>query len=95
MAKALGMIETAGYGAAFAAADEALKAANVKILKFEITLGSGGTLGVTAFISGEVAAVQAAVEAGRLEAERVNRVISYSVNPNIDMQVNDNILNVF
>lgn len=84
---AMGFIETFGYGTAIQAADAALKAADVTILRIEATIGSGGSLGVTVFLGGEVAAVQSAVEAGCEAAERVGRVVASNVIPNLDAKV--------
>lgn len=84
---AMGFIETFGYGTAIAAADAALKAALVHIIRIEATIGSGGSLGVTVFLKGEVAAVKAAVEAGNAAACRVGKVVSTNVIPNMDTKV--------
>jgi energy-coupling factor transport system substrate-specific component len=64
---ALGMIETYGYIGALASADAAVKAAVVTIDHLEIV--KGGI--VTVFFTGDVGAVNAAVEAGEKEAKRV------------------------
>lgn len=85
--KALGLIETFGYGTALYAADAALKAANVTIIRIEPTIGSGGSLGVTVYINGEVAAVQAAIEAGEAAGRQVGRIVSVSVIPRLDDKV--------
>ena len=58
--EALGMIETKGFIALVEAVDAMLKAANVKFLGWD-KVGSGF---VTAFVSGDVAAVKAATDAG-------------------------------
>lgn len=84
---AFGLVETFGYGAAISAADAALKAAGVRILRLEPTIGSGGSLSVTIYLSGEVAAVKAAVEAAEIEAGRVGKVVSTDVIPNLDAKV--------
>lgn len=85
---AMGFIETFGYGTAIAAADAALKSAAVRIVKIEPTIGSGGSLGVTVFLRGEVAAVKASVEAGVDAANRIGKVVSHNVIPNLDSKVN-------
>ena len=59
---ALGFIETVGLASSIAAADAALKAANVKLIGREISKGQGW---VTIKITGDVAAVQAAVDAAK------------------------------
>ena len=84
---AMGFIETFGYGTAVMAADAALKAAAVEILRIENTIGSGGSLGVTVFLRGEVAAVRAALDAGKQAAEEVGRVVAGNVIPNLDEKV--------
>lgn len=62
---ALGLIETQGLTAVLEALDTAAKAANVEVVGRE-KLGGGY---VTVIIKGDVAAVQAAVEAGRARVE--------------------------
>ncbi len=84
---AIGLIETFGYGTAIAAADAALKAAAVHMVRIEPTIGSGGSLSVTIFLKGEVAAVKAAVEAGSEAADRIGRVVAVNVIPNMDSRV--------
>lgn len=75
---ALGLVETVGLTAAVEFADAAVKAANVKLLGYELTNGLGW---VTVKIAGDVAAVQAAVSAGTAAASRVGRVVSQKVIP--------------
>ncbi|WP_276568322.1 BMC domain-containing protein [Paenibacillus monticola] len=77
--QALGLIETLGFTTAVSAADAALKAANVRLVAVEKVIGVGGSLGVTIHLSGDVAAVNASVEAGKTEAQRVGKVISAHV----------------
>ena len=84
---ALGLIEAGGYGTAISAADAALKAANVSILRMEPTIGSGGSLSVTVYLGGEVAAVLAAVAAGETEGRRIGNIVSTDVIPNLDAGV--------
>jgi len=59
---ALGFIETVGLASSIVAADAALKAANVELIGREISKGQGW---VTIKITGDVAAVQAAVRAAK------------------------------
>jgi len=73
--KALGFIETRGFVAATEAADSALKAANVSLLGQKWP-GSGY---VAVIITGDVAAVKAAVEAGAGSAANVGEIISAQV----------------
>ena len=84
---AMGFIETFGYGTALQAADAALKTANVKILRIEPVIGSGGSLGVTVFLGGDVAAIKAAVDAGTEAAGRIGKVVASNVIPNLDTKV--------
>lgn len=74
---ALGMIEVYGYLAAVEALDSALKAANVKRLKVEKV--KGGLVAV--FVTGDVGAVKAAMDASAAAAERVGEVVSVHVIP--------------
>lgn len=73
--QAIGFIETRSLVAAIQAADTMVKSANVKIIDFNY-VGSGI---VAVIIEGEVAAVQAAVDHGRLEAEKLSEIISVNV----------------
>jgi len=74
---AIGLIETQGFTAVTAAADAACKAAEVRVIAKE-KLGGGY---ITIVVEGDVAAVTAAVEAGRLAAESVGKLISAYVIP--------------
>ncbi|MGX7148578.1 BMC domain-containing protein [Enterococcus ureasiticus] len=67
MLEALGMIEVTGYLGAISAADAALKAANVTLLKSEKVKGGITTVELV----GDVAAITAAVDAGKLVAEKL------------------------
>ncbi|ABR46491.1 microcompartments protein [Alkaliphilus metalliredigens QYMF] len=78
---ALGLLETYGYTPSIVALDAALKTANVTLKDFQIT---GGGL-VTMMVEGDVAAVQAAIEAGNIAAETIGRVISQHVIPRPDI----------
>ncbi|MCK9907335.1 BMC domain-containing protein, partial [Frankia sp. Cpl3] len=80
---------TVGYSTAVSAADAALKAANVTLVGIERVIGVGGSLGVTIQLAGNVGAVIAAVEAGKLEAENVGKVISAHVIPRAHNEVSD------
>ncbi|MCU0717217.1 MAG: BMC domain-containing protein [Pirellula sp.] len=73
--EALGMIETKGFIALVEATDAMMKAANVKFLGWD-KVGSGL---VSAFVSGDVAAVKAATDAGAAAAGRVGQVMSVQV----------------
>ena len=73
--EALGIIETKGLIGAVEALDASLKAADVKYLRQD-KVGSGY---VSVTVTGDVAAVKAAVDAGAEAARRVGEVISVHV----------------
>ena len=75
MADALGMIEARSFPAMVEAADAMVKAARVDLVGYEKT---GGGM-VTAIVRGDVAAVKAATEAGRRQAERVGEVVAVHI----------------
>ena len=75
--EALGMIETKGFVALLEATDAMLKAANVQFMGWD-KVGSGM---VTAFVTGDVAAVKAATDAGANAAGRIGEVIGVQVIP--------------
>ncbi|MDU5142503.1 MAG: BMC domain-containing protein [Paenibacillus dendritiformis] len=72
---ALGLVEVRGYLGAIAAADAALKAASVTCIGAEIV--KGGL--VTVKLSGDVGAVQSAVEAGAEAAKQLNVLLTRHV----------------
>ena len=74
---AIGMIETQGFTAVIEAIDTACKAANVEVLGRE-KLGGGY---VTVLIKGDVAAVKAAIEAGKEKVEGLGKLIAAHVIP--------------
>ena len=75
--EALGMIETKGFVTLVEATDAMMKAANVQFLGWD-KVGSGM---VAAFVTGDVAAVKAATDAGAAAAGRIGEVISVQVIP--------------
>lgn len=75
--EAIGMIETKGLVCLIEASDAMLKSANVEMTGWE-KVGSGL---VTVFVSGDVAAVKAAVDAGAQAASRIGEVVSVQVIP--------------
>lgn len=75
---ALGLIETIGLVAAIEAADAAVKAANIRLIGYELTKGGGMTV---VKLSGDVGAVTAAVAAGKAAAEKVGKVWTAYVIP--------------
>lgn len=75
--EALGMIETKGFVALVEATDAMMKAANVEFVGWD-KIGAGL---VTAFVTGDVAAVKAATDAGANAAGRIGEVVSVQVIP--------------
>ncbi|HQR41754.1 MAG TPA: BMC domain-containing protein [Gemmatales bacterium] len=75
--EALGLIETKGLVCLIEASDAMMKAANVKLIGWT-KIGSGM---VTALITGDVAAVKAAIDAGVAAAQRIGEVVSSQVLP--------------
>ena len=76
MLEALGLIEVVGLVGAIEAADTASKAADVKVIGYELTKGSGMVL---VKIVGGVSAVKSAVDAASVAAERVSQIVSKHV----------------
>ncbi len=82
---ALGVVETRGYTAAVEAMDAMCKGAHVSVA--EVKIPGGGH--VTLLVTGEVAAVSSAVQAGVTAAEKVggDRISSFvipSPHPELD-----------
>lgn len=75
--EAIGMIETKGFVALIEATDAMMKAANVDFLGWD-KVGSGL---VTTFVTGDVAAVKAATDAGANAAGRIGEVVAVQVIP--------------
>jgi ethanolamine utilization protein EutM len=75
--QALGMIETKGFITLVEASDAMMKAADVEFLGWD-KIGSGL---VSAFVTGDVAAVKAATDAGANAAGRIGEVVSVQVIP--------------
>lgn len=80
--ESLGMIEVRGFLGAVVAADAALKAANVQLSDMPITRGGL----VTVLLTGDVAAVNASVDAGVASIEDFNCLISQHVIARMDHQ---------
>lgn len=89
MGKALGLIEFIGYVPALCAADTALKAASVDLIGIEKV--TGGI--VTVKITGDVDAVQAAVESAENYASRIGCFRSAHVIPRLDDEVEALLIN--
>ncbi|MGD9899559.1 MAG: BMC domain-containing protein [Calditrichaceae bacterium] len=75
MLNSYGFIETRGLTAAIEAADAMVKAAKVHIIKVK---KSGGAL-ITVIVEGDLAACQAAVDAGKSAAQCIGKVVSHHV----------------
>ena len=75
--EALGMIETKGFTALVEATDAMMKAANVNFLGWEKV----GAALAAVFVTGDVAAVKAATDAGANAAGRIGEVVSVQVIP--------------
>ncbi|NLC57036.1 MAG: BMC domain-containing protein [Armatimonadetes bacterium] len=73
--QAIGFVETRGLVALIEAADAMLKAADVRFVGYE-QIGSGL---VSAVVEGEVAAVQAAVEAGAAAARSLGELVATNI----------------
>ena len=73
--QALGILETQGLTGVIEGTDAMLKAANVEIVGKEKI----GAAHVTVMVRGDVAAVQAAVAAGKAAAEKVGKVVAAHV----------------
>jgi len=74
--QAIGMIETRGLVALVEATDAMLKSANVELVGPMIQVGNAM---VTVVVTGDVAAVKAATEAGRTAAQSLGEVVSVDV----------------
>jgi len=73
--QAIGLLETQGLTGVIEGADAMLKAANVELIGKEKI----GAAHVTVIVRGDVAAVKAAVEAGKAAAEKVGTLIAAHV----------------
>lgn len=89
MGKALGLIEFIGYVPAICAADTALKSASVDLIGIEKI--TGGI--VTVKITGDVDAVQAAVESAKNYSSRIGSLRSAHVIPRLDDEVENLLIN--
>jgi ethanolamine utilization protein EutM len=75
--KAIGVLETKGFVPLIEGADAALNAANVDLLEWRKV--GGGYVSFT--VEGEVAAVRAAIDAGKAAAAALGEVVSEIVIP--------------
>src|SRR6266487_4062529 len=74
--EAIGMIETRGLVALVEATDAMLKSANVELVG---PITQVGNAMVTVCVTGDVAAVKAATEAGKTAAQSLGEIVSVSV----------------
>lgn len=82
--QALGIVETRSLVAAIQAADTMAKTSSIEIIGIEL-VGSGV---VAVSVEGDVAAVQAAVDAGANRASQIAELISSNVIPRPHSEVN-------
>ena len=88
--RAMGVVETYSGASAIVAADAAAKTADVTLVELRICRGMCGK---SYFImTGEVAAVQAAVENGKVAAGDKGMLLDYSITPNPDPKLWEKIL---
>jgi len=73
--QAIGMIETRGLTALVEATDAMLKSANVELVGPMVQVGNAL---VTVAVTGDVAAVKAATEAGKIAAQSLGEIVSVS-----------------
>ncbi|XHR27433.1 MAG: BMC domain-containing protein [Chthoniobacteraceae bacterium] len=74
--QAVGMIETRGLTALVEATDAMLKSANVELVGPMVQVGNAL---VTVAVTGDVAAVKAAVESGKAAAQSLGEIVSANV----------------
>ncbi|MEN1678437.1 MAG: BMC domain-containing protein [Planctomycetota bacterium] len=77
ISQAIGMLETKGFTPLVEATDAMLKAANVEFVTWD-KVGAGLA---AVFVTGDVAAVKAATDAGATAAGRIGEVVSVQVIP--------------
>jgi ethanolamine utilization protein EutM len=94
MKPALGLIEAIGLTSAITALDAASKAADVELIGYEKVIGVGKAVSVTIHLAGDVAAVQAAVEAGVSAAQQIGIVAAHHVIAKPDDEL-DQLIEIF
>ncbi len=82
--QSIGLIETIGLASAVVAADVAVKSANVELIGYELTKGSGL---VTVKIAGDVGSVKAGIDAAVSAVNDIGTVYSYKVIPRLGENV--------
>ena len=88
--RALGVVETFSGASAIVAADAAAKTADVTLVEVRIARGMCGKSYI--LMTGEVAAVQAAVDNAKAAAGDNGMLLDYSIIPNPDMKLWEKIL---
>ena len=88
LSQALGLIEVIGYPTAIAAADAALKSAEVHLT----TITKVGSGIMTIQLTGDVAAIRSAVDTGGEEAKRIGVLRSTHVIPRYDTQLMNGVI---
>jgi ethanolamine utilization protein EutM len=88
MTEALGLIETRGLVGSIEAADAAVKAAAVRVVKYEQIQGAI----VSIHVRGDIGSVQAAVDAGAQAARRVGELLAAHVIPAPVEDIDEHIL---
>lgn len=94
MRKALGMIEAIGLTTAITSLDAACKAADVTLVGYDKVIGVDKAISVTIHVVGEVAAVNAAIEAGVMAGSKVGKVMAYRTIARPDEEI-DFLINKF
>lgn len=88
LSQALGLIEVIGYPTAIAAADAALKSAEVHLT----TITKVGSGIMTIQLTGDVAAIRSAVDTGGEEAKRIGTLRATHVIPRYDTQLMNGVI---
>lgn len=83
--QALGLIESKGFVSAIEAADAALKAADVRLLGYEMTKGQGL---ITIKLEGNVSAIETAVATASAAASKLGALVSAHVIPRPHEHIN-------
>lgn len=89
-AKALGILETFSVPSALVAADAASKTADVKLIEIRLARGMGGKSYI--LLTGDIAAVSAAIDHAKSVIGDSGMVLDFAVVPNPDKSLWDSIL---
>lgn len=84
--KAIGLIETVGFASALIAADTSLKSASVSLVKMTSVIGIGKSIGITVYLTGNVAAVESAINNANSKISALGTLVSAHVIAGIDAQ---------